>query len=75
VPRAWLIVLFGLGSQANQYQLGQHADTLGWNQVRIRVIDTDLGLSGESTKHRSGFKELVAGVSLGRAGIILSYEL
>lgn len=62
-------------SQFNQYQLVERAELLGWARERIRVIDADLGLSGQHTEHRSGFKELVAEVSLGHVGIIFGYEV
>jgi DNA invertase Pin-like site-specific DNA recombinase len=57
----------------NQYALVQRALALGWPSVRIRVIDTDLGHSGQDSQ-RPGFQALVAAVSLGRVGIILAYE-
>jgi DNA invertase Pin-like site-specific DNA recombinase len=62
-------------SQVNQYQLVERAELLGWARERIRVIDADLGLSGQHTDQRSGFKELVAEVSLGHVGIIFGYEV
>ena len=62
-------------SQVNQYRLIQRAEALGWNRERIRVLDADLGLSAQSSEHRSGFKELVAEVSLGHVGIIFGYEV
>jgi DNA invertase Pin-like site-specific DNA recombinase len=63
------------GSQINQYQLAERAAALGWPTGRIRVIDTDLGLSARDSATRSGFKELVAEVSLGHVGIIFGYEV
>jgi len=62
-------------SQINQYQLVQHAKNLGWSRERIRIIDADQGLSGKSSTHRQGFKDLVAEVSLGHVGIIFGYEV
>src|SRR5690348_17653974 len=62
-------------SQVNQYQLVQRAEQLGWEGTRIRVIDADLGLSGQSSTYRHGFQELVAEVSLGHAGIVLRYDV
>lgn len=62
-------------SQDNQYQLVQKAEILGWPPERIHVIDADLGLSGKSSTHRNGFKELVAEVSMGHVGIIFGYEV
>jgi DNA invertase Pin-like site-specific DNA recombinase len=59
--------------QANQYALVDRAGALGWIAERIRVIDADLGQSGQDG-HRPGFQELVAEVSLGRVGVILAYE-
>jgi DNA invertase Pin-like site-specific DNA recombinase len=62
-------------SQVNQYQLVERAEFLGWSRERIRVIDADLGISGQSSTNRNGFKELVAEVSLGHVGIIFGYEV
>src|SRR5438093_9189071 len=62
-------------SQVNQYQLVERAEVLGWPRERIRVIDADLGLSGQSSTNRTGFKELVAEVSLEHVGIIFGYEV
>jgi DNA invertase Pin-like site-specific DNA recombinase len=58
----------------NQEALAQRAVDLGWSPGRVRVVDSDLGLSGKSTNGRSGFKELVSEVSLGHAGLVLCYE-
>jgi DNA invertase Pin-like site-specific DNA recombinase len=63
-----------LESQENQKALAQRALALGWSPRRVRVIDADLGLSGQSTEGREGFRELTSEVSLGHAGIVLSYE-
>lgn len=62
-------------SQVYQYQMSERARALGWNTERTRVIDSDLGLSGKTSEHRDGFKELVAEVSLGHVGIIFGYEV
>src|SRR5215212_6136038 len=58
-----------------QYALGQRALELGWPPAAIEVIDTDLGLTGASAHHRAGYKEVVAQVTLGQVGIILSSEV
>jgi DNA invertase Pin-like site-specific DNA recombinase len=60
-------------SQRNQYGLVQRAMDLGWIPQRVRVIDADLGTSGQDGQ-REGFRDLVAAVSLGRVGLILAYE-
>jgi hypothetical protein len=39
------------------------------------VIDADLGRSGAQTAGRTGFKELVADVGLGKVGIVLGIEV
>lgn len=62
-------------SQVNQYLLVERAAQLGWKGDRIRVIDTDLGLSGKESVSRNGFQELVAEVSLGHVGIVFGYEV
>ena len=41
---------------------------------QITVIDIDQGHSGASAADREGFQQLVAEVSLGRAGIVLGLE-
>ena len=56
-------------SQVNQYLLVERAKQLGWKGERIRVIDTDLGLSGKENASRNGFQELVAEVSFGQYAI------
>src|SRR4051812_24001547 len=56
-----------------QYALRQRACDLGWREVE--VVDVDLGLSGAAAEHRRGFKDLIARVTLGEVGIILSYDV
>jgi DNA invertase Pin-like site-specific DNA recombinase len=56
-----------------QYALRQRALDLGWPEAE--VIDADLGLSGAAAAHRPGFKDLIARVTLGEVGIILSSEV
>src|SRR3954449_5867505 len=58
-----------------QYALRQRAGELGWREADIDVIDADLGLSGGAAAHRQGFKDLVARVTLGEVGLILSTEV
>jgi len=58
-----------------QYALRQRARELGWHEADIDVIDADLGLSGASSTHRSGFKELVGRVGLREVGLILSIDV
>ncbi|WP_354131107.1 MULTISPECIES: recombinase family protein [unclassified Bradyrhizobium] len=58
-----------------QYALRKRARELGWREAVIDVIDTDLGLSGASTAHRNGFKELVGRVGLSEVGLILSIDV
>src|SRR5215469_12238460 len=58
-----------------QYALRERASALGWRAEDIRIIDADLGLTGASAEQRQGFKDLLADVSLGQVGIILSSEV
>lgn len=58
-----------------QYALRQRARELGWLEANVDVIDADLGLSGASAAHRSGFKELVGRVGLSEVGLILSIDV
>lgn len=58
-----------------QYALQQRALELGWHEKNIEIIDSDLGISGSTTEGRLGFKDLIAKITLGHAGIVLSYEV
>jgi len=58
-----------------QYALRRRANDLGWEDENIEVVDADLGLSGSTLSHREGFKDVIARVTLGEIGIILSYEV
>ena len=58
-----------------QYALKQQALNLGWPEQNVEVIDTDLGISGASAHHRSGFKDMLSKVALGEVGIIFSFEV
>lgn len=62
-------------SQRYQYRLQHRALELGWAKDRIRVIDSDLGFSGQEAQPRVGFQELVAEISLGHVGIVFGYEV
>ena len=61
-------------SAIRQYDLRGRAIALGWAAGQITVIDIDQGHSGASAADREGFQQLVAEVSLGRAGIVLGLE-
>ena len=60
-------------SQHNQYALVQRALELGWIPERVRIFDADQGHSGQDGL-RADFRDLVAEVSLGRVGLVLTYE-
>ena len=52
-------VLHHRASTDMQYQLVARATQLGWPSDRVQVIDEDLGKSGASAEHRSGFQYLM----------------
>ncbi|EFH88395.1 recombinase family protein [Ktedonobacter racemifer] len=58
-----------------QYAFQQRAHSLGWHPEEIEVIDADLGLTGASAQHRTGFQELVTKVTLGQVGMGRDFEL
>jgi DNA invertase Pin-like site-specific DNA recombinase len=68
-------VIRNQGSQDYQYQLRQRAQSLGWPDERIQVIDQDQGLTGAEATARTGYQTLIAEVSLGQVGIIFGYEV
>ena len=67
-------VLHNTESAVRQYDLRGKATSLGWDASQIIVIDIDQGQSGASAADREGFQQLVAEVSLGRAGIVPGLE-
>jgi DNA invertase Pin-like site-specific DNA recombinase len=67
-------VIHNTESAIRQYDLRGKAIGLGWDASQITVIDIDQGQSGASAADREGFQQLVAEVSLGRAGIVLGLE-
>jgi DNA invertase Pin-like site-specific DNA recombinase len=62
-------------SLERQYELVERAQMLGWARHQVVVIDSDLGRSGADASAREGFKELVADVGLGNAGVVLGIEV
>lgn len=68
-------VLENTESTRRQYELRQRAVALGWPSQQVVVIDTDQGQSGASAADRAGFQQLVAEVSIGRAGIVMGLEV
>src|SRR5215218_2417606 len=58
-----------------QYALEQRALGLGWRPDDIEIIDADLGLTAAAASHRPGFQDLVAQVTLGQVGLILSFDV
>src|ERR671915_1343525 len=58
-----------------QYGLVRRAVAWGWPEVRVLVIDDDLGRSGTSVEGRHGVQRLVADVGLDHVGLILGVEM
>jgi len=67
-------VIHNTESAVRQYDLRGKAIALGWDASQITVTGIDQGHSGASAADREGFQQLVAEVSLGRAGIVLGLE-
>lgn len=62
-------------SLAMQRALKGRARELGWTPEDIHLVEDDLGLSGTSTEHRQGFKNMVTQVALGEVGILLCFDV
>src|SRR6201997_763315 len=67
-------VIHNTESAIRQYDLRGKAIALGWAAAQVTAIGTGQGQSGASAADREGFQQLVAEVSLGRAGIVLGLE-
>ena len=68
-------VIENVESTKRQYALRSRAIALGWHEDQIIVVDSDQGESGASAAWREGFQQLVADVSMGRAGIVMGLEV
>lgn len=60
-------------SRRQQYAMRDRLHALGWRD--IEVIDEDLGKSAAGSVDRSGFRRLVADVSLGQVGAVAAREV
>jgi DNA invertase Pin-like site-specific DNA recombinase len=60
-------------SRRLQYAMRARLQALGWRDVE--VIDEDLGKSAAGSVERSGFRRLVADVSLGQVGVVAAREV
>jgi DNA invertase Pin-like site-specific DNA recombinase len=58
-----------------QYDLARLAESYGWPDSCIEIIDDDLGVSGRSLEGRSGFRRLLAEISLEHVGIVMGIEM
>lgn len=67
-------VRFNQESKERQYNLANQAKALGWMPEQIRILDGDLGRSGDQATHRDDFKTLVSDVAMGQVGAIFSLE-
>src|ERR1700752_3453089 len=67
-------VRFHQESTERQYNLANQAKALGWTAEQIRILDGDLGQSGQLTTKRDDFKTLVSDVAMGQVGAIFSLE-
>jgi DNA invertase Pin-like site-specific DNA recombinase len=67
-------VRFNQESTERQYNLANQAKALGWTPEQIRILDGDLGQSGQLTNKRDDFKTLVSDVAMGQVGAIFSLE-
>src|SRR5260370_16665241 len=63
-------VRFNQESTERQYNLADQARSLGWTPEQIRILDRDLGHSGEQATNRDDFKTLVSDVAMGQVGAI-----
>ena len=67
-------VIHNTESAIRQYDLRGKAIALGWAADQVTVTGIGQGQSGSSAAGREGFQQMVAEVSLGRAGIVLGLE-
>lgn len=61
-------------STERQYALRDKAIGLGWTPDMINILDRDLGISGAQASTRKDFQNLVAIVSMRKAGAVIALE-
>lgn len=61
-------------SRERQYGLVERARALGWPQRVVKTVDGDQGRSATASKHRGGFKDLMAEIGAGQVGIVFALE-
>lgn len=61
-------------STERQYALADRALSLGWDKTQIKIMDGDLGKSGQTTSGREDFHKLMAAVGLGEVGAVFALE-
>jgi DNA invertase Pin-like site-specific DNA recombinase len=62
-------------SRLNQERMAERAHQLGWPAEQVQLITEDLGKSGSGSHQRSGFRNLLSDISLGKVGIVFCYEV
>jgi DNA invertase Pin-like site-specific DNA recombinase len=63
------------GSTALQLDQTNIARLYGWPEPLIDVIDEDLGRSGASTRHRTGWQEMLHRLSSGTVGAVFTFNV
>lgn len=67
-------VLSNVESRKMQHAMREHVRGLGWDEDRVKVVEADTGVTGQTAAGREGYKNLLSEVALGRVGIVVSYE-
>ena len=68
-------VMENTGSTERQYALKEKPKACGWPEERIKILDADLGLSGQGTSQRAGFQTLLADLVKEEVGAIFVLEV
>lgn len=67
-------VMANTESTMRQYALKERMTALGWDSSLVKVIDSDLGISGTKADNREGFQKLMADVANGLVGAVACIE-
>jgi DNA invertase Pin-like site-specific DNA recombinase len=68
-------VLNNRESRDRQYKLATFAVECGWRRDQVRIVDEDLGITGDGTEDRAGFERIIKDIGLERVGIVLGLEV
>ncbi len=67
-------VCHNVESRRLQHAMREKARSLGWDDDRIDVVESDTGRTGRTIAGRTAYKQLLSDIAVGDVGVVVSYE-